>query len=95
MSIDNSTVKKVAKLARIEINEEEETTLITELNNILGWVDELKQVNTDSVEPMLSVFNESMQMREDKAESNFDNNQILKNSPESNSGFFVVPKVVE
>ena len=95
MSIDNSTVKKVAKLARIEINEEEETTLITELNNILGWVDELKQVNTDSVEPMLSVFNESMQMREDKAESNFDNSQILGTSPESNSGFFVVPKVVE
>ena len=95
MSIDNSTVKKVAKLARIEINVEEETTLITELNNILGWVDELKQVNTDSVEPMLSVFNESMQMREDKAESNFDNKQILDNSPESNSGFFVVPKVVE
>ena len=95
MSIDNSTVKKVAKLARIEINEEEETTLITELNNILGWVDELKQVNTDSVEPMLSVFNESMQMREDKAESNFDNTQILNNSPENNSGFFVVPKVVE
>ena len=95
MSIDNSTVKKVAKLARIEINEEEETTLIAELNNILGWVDELKQVNTDNVEPMLSVFNESMQMREDKAESNFDNNQILDNSPESNAGFFVVPKVVE
>ena len=95
MSIDNSTVKKVAKLARIEINEEEETTLITELNNILVWVDELKQVNTDSVEPMLSVFNESMQMREDQAESNFDNSQILDNSPESNSGFFVVPKVVE
>ena len=95
MSIDNSTVKKVAKLARIEINEEEETTLIAELNNILGWVDELKQVNTDNVEPMLSVFNESMQMREDKAESNFDNSQILGNSPESNSGFFVVPKVVE
>ena len=56
MSIDNSTVKKVAKLARIEINEEEETTLINELNNILGWVDELKQVNTDNVEPMLSVL---------------------------------------
>ena len=52
-------------------------------------------MDTDSVEPMLSVFNESMQMREDKAESNFDNIQILDNSPESNSGFFVVPKVVE
>ena len=95
MSIDNSTVKKVAKLARIEINAEEETTLISELNNILGWVDELKQVNTDRIEPMLSVFNESMQMREDKTESNFDNSQILYNSPESNSGFFVVPKVIE
>ena len=95
MSIDNSTVKKVAKLARIEINEEEEITLIAELNNILGWVDELKQVNTENVEPMLSVFNESMPMREDKAESNFDNTQILNNSPENNSGFFVVPKVVE
>ena len=69
--------------------------MITELNNILGWVDELQQVNTDSVEPMLSVFNESMQMREDQAESNFDNSQILDNSPESNAGFFVVPKVVE
>ena len=52
-------------------------------------------MNTDSIEPMLSVFNESMQMREDKAESNFDNSQILDNSPESNAGFFVVPKVVE
>ena len=95
MSIDNSTVKKVAKLAKIEINAEEEATLITELNNILGWVDELKQVNTNSVEPMLSVFNESMQMREDIAESNFENSQILDNSPACNSGFFVVPKVIE
>ena len=88
-------VKEGDAFLEIEINEEEETTLIAELNNILGWVDELKKVDTDSVEPMLSVFNESMQMREDKAESNFDNNQILNNSPESNSGFFVVPKVVE
>ena len=69
--------------------------LIQELNNILDWVDELKQVDTKGIEPMLSVFNESMQMREDKAESNFDNSQILDNSPENNSGFFVVPKVVE
>ena len=95
MSIDNSTVKKVANLAKIEINAEEESTLITELNNILGWVDELQQVDTNSVEPMLSVFNESMQMREDIAESNFQNSQILGNSPDCNSGFFVVPKVIE
>ena len=95
MTIDNTIVKKVGKLAKIKIKESEEKKLIQELNNILDWVDELKKVDTSGVEPMLSVFNESMQMREDKAESNFDNNQILDNSPESNSGFFVVPKVVE
>ena len=95
MSIDNSTVKKVATLARIEIRKDEESKLIEELNNILGWVDELKKVDTENVEPMLSVFNESMNMREDKSESNYNNDQILKNAPNSNSGFFVVPKVIE
>ena len=79
MSIDNSTVKKVATLARIEIRKDEESKLIEELNNILVWVDELKKVDTEDVEPMLSVFNESMNMREDKSESNYNNDQILKN----------------
>ena len=60
MSIDNSTVKKVASLARIEIKGDEEDTIINELNNIIGWVDELQKINTDNVEPLLSVFNESM-----------------------------------
>ena len=55
MSIDNSTVKKVASLARIEIKSDEEDTLIKELNNIILWVDELQKVNTDKVDPMLSV----------------------------------------
>ena len=65
MSIDNSTVKKVASLARIEIKSDEEDTLIKELNNIILWVDELQKVNTENVDPMLSVFNESMPMRQD------------------------------
>ena len=95
MSIDNSTVKKVAALARIQINEDEEESLIDELNNILGWVDELQKVNTQNIEPMLSVFNESMHMRKDNPNSNYSNEQIIKNAPDSNSGFFVVPKVVE
>ena len=95
MSIDNSTVKKVAILARIEVKKDEEDKLILELNNILGWVDELKKVNTENVEPMLSVFNESMTMRDDNPESNFSTDEILKNSPKNNTGFFVVPKVVE
>ena len=95
MPIDNETVKKVAKLAKIKISETEETNLIVELNNILGWVDELKKVDTENTEPMLSVFNESMVMREDKAISEITNDSVLKNAPESKSGFFVVPKVVE
>ena len=95
MSIDNQTVRKVSKLAKIKINEKEETKLIEELNNILGWVDELKKVNTEEIEPMLSVFNESMVMRRDEVFSETSDELVLKNAPESKSGFFVVPKVVE
>ena len=95
MSIDNQTVRKVSKLAKIKINEKEETKLIEELNNILGWVDELKKVDTEKIEPMLSVFNESMVMRKDEVSSKISDELVLKNAPESKSGFFVVPKVVE
>ena len=95
MSIDNQTVRKVSKLAKIKINEKEENKLIEELNNILGWVDELKKVDTDQIEPMLSVFNESMVMRKDEVSSEISDELVLKNAPESKSGFFVVPKVVE
>ena len=95
MSIDNQTVRKVSKLAKIKINEKEETKLIKELNNILGWVDELKKVDTEQIEPMLSVFNESMVMRKDEVSSATSDELVLKNAPESKSGFFVVPKVVE
>ena len=58
-------------------------------------MDELKKVDTENIEPMLSVFNESMNMREDKSDSKFSNELITKNSPDKKSGFFVVPKVVE
>ena len=95
MSIDNKTVRKVSKLAKIRINEQEEIKLIEELNNILGWVDELKKVDTEKIEPMLSVFNESMVMRKDEVFSETSDELVLKNAPESKSGFFVVPKVVE
>tara|TARA_B100001540_G_scaffold89938_1_gene81452 strand:- start:196 stop:483 length:288 start_codon:yes stop_codon:yes gene_type:complete len=95
MSIDNQTVRKVSKLAKIKINEKEETKLIEELNNILGWVDELKKVDTEQIEPMLSVFNESMAMRKDEVSSEISDELVLKNAPESKSGFFVVPKVID
>ena len=94
MSIDNLTVKKISNLSKIKLSETEEENLKIELNKILDWVDELKTVNTDNVEPMLSVFNESMSMREDESEKNNSEN-ILSNAPEKKEGFFVVPKVVE
>ena len=81
---------KIKFLSKREIN-----SLIEELNNILGWVDELKKVDTEKIEPMLSVFNESMVMRKDEVSSATSDELVLKNAPESKSGFFVVPKVIE
>ena len=95
MSIDNSTVKKVAKLARLKVEAKEEKNLKNELNNILEWVDKLQKVDTENIDPMLSVSNEPMPMREDTVTSKIDNKQILSNAPEKKAGFFVVPKVVE
>ena len=95
MSIDNSTVKKVAKLARLKVDAKEEQNLKNELNNILEWVDKLQKVDTENIDPMLSVSNEPMPMREDMVTSKLDNKQILSNAPEKRAGFFVVPKVVE
>ena len=95
MSIDNSTVKKVAKLARLKVDVKDEENLKNELNNILEWVDKLQKVDTANIDPMLSVSNEPMPMREDTVTSKLDNEQILSNAPEKKAGFFVVPKVVE
>tara|TARA_X000000950_G_C13349602_1_gene431898 strand:- start:51 stop:338 length:288 start_codon:yes stop_codon:yes gene_type:complete len=95
MSIDNRTVKKIAKLSKLKIDSISESKMRDELNNILDWINTLQQVNTDKIDPMLSVFNESMPMREDKVEVDNDQNDVLSNAPEKNSGFFVVPKVVE
>ena len=87
MSIDNTTVKKVAKLARIKTSTEEEENLKKELNNILDWVDKLQKVNTSDTDAMLSVFNESMPMRSDKVISNLSCEDILSNAPQKKAGF--------
>ena len=94
MSINDTTVKKIANLSKLTFNKNQEDNLKKELNNILDWVDELKKVNTDEVEPMLSVFNERIKMRADEPEVT-DKTGILSNAPEEKEGFFVVPKVIE
>ncbi len=94
MSIDNSVVKKIANLSKINLSDKELENLKHELNKILDWVDDLKKVDTKMVEPMLSVFNENMKMRDDKVEpTNAD--EILSNAPDKKERFFVVPKVIE
>lgn len=94
MSIDNLTVKKISNLSKLKFTPDQEEDLKNELNKILEWVDDLKEVNTSEVEPMLSVFDEKMTMRADKAEL-MNKNEILNNAPNEKEGFFVVPKVIE
>ena len=94
MSIDNSVVKKIANLSKINLSEKESENLKHELNKILDWVDDLKKVDTTMVEPMLSVFNENMKMRDDKVEQT-NTDEILSNAPDKKENFFVVPKVIE
>ena len=94
MSIDNTVVKKIANLSKIRFSEKEEKSLEDELNNILDWVDDLKKVDTENTEPMLSVFNENMKFREDIPKPT-KSEEVLSNAPEHKEGFFVVPKVIE
>ena len=94
MSIDNTVVKKIANLSKIKLSEKEEKSFKDELNNILEWVDDLKKVDTEKTEPMLSVFNENMKFREDIPKPT-KSEEVLSNAPEHKEGFFVVPKVIE
>ena len=95
MSIDNSIVKKISKLSKLKINSDSEDKMAEELNNILNWVESLQEVNTEEIEPLLSVLNEKMPLRDDKVVVDDNQGDILNNAPEKKSGFFVVPKVVE
>jgi aspartyl-tRNA(Asn)/glutamyl-tRNA(Gln) amidotransferase subunit C len=95
MSIDKNTVRKVAHLARIRINEDEMDVLSGELNKILAMIEQLNEVKTDGVEPMTSVIEMQMPEREDKVTDGGIPEKILANAPEQTAGFFVVPKVVE
>lgn len=95
MAIDKDTVRKVARLARIRVPEEEMDQLTGELGKIMGWIDQLQEVDTDNVEPLTSVVDASQYLRADVVTDGGYQDKILQNAPESAAGFFVVPKVVE
>jgi len=95
MSVTRETVAKIASLARIRMGEDELDRMVPELNAILGWVEQLGEVNTDGVEPMTSVVAQKLRWREDVVNDGNIQEDVLKNAPEAQFGFYAVPKVIE
>lgn len=95
MSVDAATVRRIAHLARIAVADDELEHLRGELNAILAWVEQLGEVNVEGVEPMTSVTPMRMKMREDVVTDGDKADDVLKNAPLSDNGFYLVPKVVE
>ena len=95
MAIDLKTVKHISKLARISLEEEKAKKLAGDLNSIFEFIEKLNKLNTDKIEPLTSIINASLNSRKDDVKDGKIRDQILKNSPEKNEEFFVVPKVIE
>jgi aspartyl-tRNA(Asn)/glutamyl-tRNA(Gln) amidotransferase subunit C len=95
MSVDKATVRRIAKLARIALPEERVEPMMAELNGILGWIEQLQEVDIEGVEPMTSVVNQKLKMRDDVVTAGGDARAIVANAPVTEDDFFVVPKVVE
>lgn len=95
MSVDLATVKRVARLSRIAVSEEEANIMLGQLNGILGFVEQLSEVNVDGVEPMTSVTPVAMKKRVDEVNDGNKADDIVANAPATERNFFMVPKVVE
>jgi aspartyl-tRNA(Asn)/glutamyl-tRNA(Gln) amidotransferase subunit C len=95
MSIDQSTAARVAKLARIKVEEDALPALASEFNTILGFIEQLNEVDIEGVEPMTSVTPQRLKRRADVVTDGSQQDKILANAPDAREGFFAVPKVVE
>ena len=95
MSIDKDTVKHISKLARISLDENKVESLSKDLTAIMKFIENLNKLNTDKTAPLTSIINASLKSRKDEVKDGKIREQILKNSPEKNDEFFVVPKVIE
>lgn len=93
--MDKQTVLKVARLARIETSDAEAEKLVPQLSNIIGWIEQLGEVDTENVAPLANVVNIELPLREDEVTDGDCAAKVLANAPEETQGFFVVPKVVE
>ncbi|MEM1371505.1 MAG: Asp-tRNA(Asn)/Glu-tRNA(Gln) amidotransferase subunit GatC [Pseudomonadota bacterium] len=95
MHVDEATVRKIARLARISVTDDEAKALVGELSGILDWVEQLDEVDTDAVEPMSRVVPIELKKRNDDVNDGAKQDAIVANAPMQDDGFFVVPKVVE
>lgn len=95
MSVDTKTVRHIAKLARLQMSDTEVEALVPELNNILGWVEQLSEVHTDGVEPLTAVIDQKLRLRDDVVNDGDCREAVLANAPDAQHGFFAVPKVIE
>ncbi len=95
MTIDLKTIKHISKLSRISVDDAKADKLAEDLNSIFDFIKKLNELNTDNIEPLTSVAETTLKLRADEVKSENIRDQILKNSPEENEDFFVVPRVVE
>jgi aspartyl-tRNA(Asn)/glutamyl-tRNA(Gln) amidotransferase subunit C len=100
MSVDSATVRKIASLARIAVTDDQVAAMVPELNNILGWIEQLGEVDTSAVEPMTAVIANTLRLRDDVVDADpltggNIRDAVLFNAPAAEHGFFGVPKVIE
>ncbi|PTX19490.1 aspartyl/glutamyl-tRNA(Asn/Gln) amidotransferase subunit C [Pontibacter mucosus] len=95
MSTDIQTIRKIAHLARLEFNEEKEQEVLQDLNKILNWVDQLRQLDTEHVAPLIHMSEEVNVLREDEPRNTITHEEALQNAPKKDSDYFRVPKVLE
>lgn len=95
MSVDKKTVQRIAHLSRIAVADDKLEPMAEELNNILAWIEQLGEVDTDGAQPMTSAVETTLKWRDDKVTDGNKADDVLKNAPVSEFGFFAVPKVLE
>ena len=95
MSIDKDKIKHTAKLARISLDENKTESLSKDLSNIFNFIEKLNKINTDQVKPLTSILDQTLRTREDEVTDGGIRDKTLKNSPNKNEEFFIVPKVID
>lgn len=95
MKIDRPLLDKIAHLARLEFDEKDAEKMISDMSEIVDWVEKLNEVNTDGVEPLTSMAHEINALREDEVKDHLDHDRALRNAPKKDDDHFRVPKVLE